>query len=119
LTIFDDIYFLVGLSPNQQLQTEVQRWEYEHEIDRLKSELNQMKIEHAQKESQWQQTELCLETALAACQQQLAECEQRLKTEQFAQQLESEKLKNTQPSQDERAEVRSAFQLHLLNSTVR
>jgi len=77
---------------HHQQQSEVQRWKYEQELELLRSELSQLKIEHEQKESKWQETELRLEAALTACQQQLAKCEQNLKAEQFAGQLEAEKL---------------------------
>jgi len=80
-------------SPSKShVQSELQRWKYEQELECVKSELESVKNEYGQERRKWQQREIQLASDLTATQQQLNETEESFGQTLFSKQLEVDRV---------------------------
>lgn len=80
-------------SPSKShVQSELQRWKYEQELERLRSELDSVQNEYSQERRKWQQREIQLASDLTATQQQLNEAEESFNQTLFSKQLEIDRV---------------------------
>eukprot|EP00029_Vermamoeba_vermiformis_P010617 TRINITY_DN5621_c0_g1_i1.p1 TRINITY_DN5621_c0_g1~~TRINITY_DN5621_c0_g1_i1.p1 ORF type:complete len:1483 (-),score=519.00 TRINITY_DN5621_c0_g1_i1:38-4486(-) len=88
-----ELYSKGANSPSKShVQSELQRWKYEQELERLRSELDSVQNEYSQERRKWQQREIQLASDLTATQQQLNEAEESFNQTLFSKQLEVDRV---------------------------
>jgi DNA repair exonuclease SbcCD ATPase subunit len=88
-----ELYTKGGNSPSKShVQSELQRWKYEQELERLRSELDSVTNEYGTERRKWQQREIQMASELTATQQQLNEAEESFNQTLFSKQLEIDRV---------------------------